>query len=632
MGFARKVWKLLVAIKDGLVLVFMLLFFAALYAILSMRPEGRVRDGALLLKLDGVIVEEAKPLSPLSFLSVAAPTDQFQARDVVRALDLAAKDDRVKVVVLDLSRFLGGGLVHLEEIGRAIDEVRHAGKPVMTYANFYADDGVALAAHASQVWVDPMGGAFVAGPGGEHLYFKGLFDKFKVKAHIYRVGEYKSAVEPYSRSDMSPQARSAATELYDAMWAAYKADVGKARPQVRLDSIAHDPVAWLKAGGGNIAEAAKKAGLVDRIGSKTQFDMAVAKVAGEGAQIDGDGANYAHTPLNAYLLANREKTDGQAIDVVTIAGEIVDGDGKAGSAEGERIARILDTALKDKPKALVVRIDSPGGSVMASERIRLALMRWKDAKIPIVVSMANLAASGGYWVSTPASRVFAEPGTITGSIGVFALATTFEDTLAQYGVTSDGVRTGPLSGQPDPIGGFTPEVSEIFQTSTDAMYQRFISLVGAARHKTPQQVDAIGQGHVWDGIKARELGLVDQIGGIDAALAYAAKLGGVGNGAWHANYLKDSREGFSGFLASLGRDHARIEANATPYDLAAMLSARRDAQLANALDQVRSIFSVRGAQAYCLECPGLPTVVPAPDATGKGWLAALAQLSGTGAK
>ena len=236
-------------------------------------------------------------------------------------------------------------------------------------------------------------------------------------------------------------------------------------------------------------------------------------------------AAFAHSSLRSWLAANPPAEPGRPIGVVTIAGNIVDGEAGPGTAGGERIAKLLDKAQDKDLAALVVRVDSPGGSIFASEQIRAAIERHKARGIPVVVSMANLAASGGYWVSTPATRLFAEPATITGSIGIFAVVPSFERALADYGVTSDGVRTTPLSGQPDPFGGLTPEVSELIQANIENGYARFIGLVGKSRGKSAQQIDAVGQGRVWDGGTARQNGLIDQFGGLDDALAYAARRG-----------------------------------------------------------------------------------------------------------
>ncbi|MEJ2458099.1 MAG: signal peptide peptidase SppA [Novosphingobium sp.] len=603
MKFAGKIWKLLVGIKDVLALLFLLLFFGLIYVVLAARPiSGHVQKGALLLDLNGVVVEEKSKIDPFDMLLAGdKPSREFQARDIERALHLAAGDDRIKVVVLDLSRFGGGRFIHLKEIGAAMDDVRKAGKPVLTYANAYFDDGIQLAAHSSEVWLDPMGAALAAGPGGTMNYYKGLIDRFKVNAHIYRVGTYKSFVEPYMRSDMSPAARRAYEDVYGALWSAWKADVKKARPKAHFDQLLSDPVAAMKAAGGDFAQGAKAAGIVDRLGDKTEFDKRVAELAGKAG--DKQGLPYAHTSLATWLKANPEKTAGKAIAVVTIAGEIVDGDAGPGKAGGDRIAKLLDDNLEEGYKALVVRIDSPGGSAMAAERIRRAIQRWRDAKIPVVVSMGNLAASGGYWVSTPGQKVFAEPATITGSIGVFAIIPSFEKTLANFGVTSDGVRTTPLSGQPDVLGGFTPELNQLLQSSVENTYGKFIGLVAKARGRTPQQIDAVAQGRVWPGAEARTLGLVDEMGNLDAALAYAAKAGGVGNGKWHAVFLHKPVDPLTSFIEDLEADS---EDNAAAYDFASLIAARRQAQAGRALQQVEALFGTHGAQAYCMECPPAP--------------------------
>ncbi|WP_333605101.1 signal peptide peptidase SppA [Novosphingobium sp.] len=609
MKFASKVWRLLVGLKDALALLFLALFFALVFAALSARPiAGRVEKGALLLELNGAVVEEKSRVDPFDLLlSGQAPTREFQARDIERALDLAAKDSRVKVVVLDLSRFMGGRFVHLREIGAAMDGVRKAGKPVLTFANAYLDDGIQLAAHSSEAWLDPMGEAFVAGPGGNMNYYKGLIDRFKVNAHVYRVGTYKSFVEPYVRSDMSPEARQAYQDVYGALWEAWKADVKKARPRARIDELASDPVGLMKAAGGDFAQGAKAAGVVDRLGDKTEFEKRVTDLVG--ASDANDDVPYAHTRLAAWLTANPERQPGKAIAVVTIAGDIVDGDAGPGEAGGERIAKALDDNIGGGFKALVVRIDSPGGSATAAERIRRAIQRWGDAKIPVVVSMGNLAASGGYWVSTPGQRVFADPATVTGSIGVFAVLPSFERTLADYGVTSDGVHTTALSGQPDIFGGFTPELNNLLQSSVENTYGKFVSLVAKARARTPEQIDAVAQGRVWPGAEARARGLVDEMGDLHAALAYAARLGGLGNDRWHAEFLGEKLDTFSSLLEGLQTDP---KDNAAAYDLAGLVGARQRAQAGRALMQLEGLLGTRGVQAYCLECPPRPGLAANP--------------------
>lgn len=606
MEFARKVWKLLVAIKDGLVLLFMMLFFMALYAALTMRPSvGPVREGALLLTLDGMIVEEPSLPDPIeALLASEAPLAEYRSRDIVRALRQAAKDDRIKAVVLDLSRFAGAGMVHLEDVGEALDEVRKAKKPVLTYATYYADDALQLAAHASEVWVHPFGGAFVTGTGGKQLYYARLLEKLKITAHVYRVGTFKSAVEPWIRNDQSPAAKEAAQALYGALWDAWKADVTKARPKADIALVSRDPVGWLRASGGDAAKAAKAAGLVDRIGNEVQFGSRVAELVGKDRE-DTSPGSFAHTSLDAWLAANKPGTHGKEIGVITIAGEIVDGQAGPGLAGGERIAKLLDEAQTRNFAALVVRIDSPGGSIMASEQIRAAIERYRQKNIPVVASMANLGASGGYWVATPASRIFAEPATITGSIGVFAVVPTFERALSDLGVTTDGVQTTPLSGQPDLIGGFAPEVSDMIQANVESAYGRFLALVGESRGKTSGQVDAIGQGRVWDGGTARQNGLVDEFGGLDDALAYAARAAKLKDGDWHPVYLGDGIDPLASLLHSLRRGARQQAAIGYGPDWTGIAARQQKALAKQVLADVRRIVDARGMQAYCLECPAI---------------------------
>ncbi len=620
MSFARKVWHLIVAVKDGLSLVFLLLFFFALYSLLTARPNpAAVRDGALLLKLDGVVVEEKSRIDPIALLlSGTAPTGEFDVQELVRAIDAAATDDRIKAVVLDMSGFLGGGQVHLEDVGAALDRVRAAKKPVLSWAVAYTDDSLLLASHASEVWVDPLGGAVVLGPGGNHLYYGDLLKKLDVNARVYKVGTYKSAVEPYIRNSMSDPARENYRQLYGSLWSEWQANVEKARPQAKLAQASQQPAEWLAAAGGDAATAAKSSGLVDRLGDRVEFGKRVAEVAGKDRWDEKPGA-FAYTEFDPWLADNPLRDEGDAIGVVTIAGEIVDGDAGPGTAGGDRIAEILDNALNDDLKGLVVRVDSPGGSVMASEEIRRAILRHKARKIPVAVSMANLAASGGYWVSTPGDRIFAEPETITGSIGIFAVIPTFENAAAKWGVSTDGVKTTPLSGQPDLIGGLPPEADAIMQSYIENGYSDFIERVAQSRKMSAARVDEIGQGRVWDGGTARQIGLVDQYGGLDDALAWVAKQAKMGDGEWHAKYLgEEDRTGDALVRQLLLGDDADAPSGS---DLAGLFALRQQATVAQLSADLDRLLGVKGMQAYCLECA--PTVPRAAPRSADGWLISL---------
>lgn len=615
MNFARSVWKILVAIKDGLVLLLMLLFFWTLYVLLTMRPApGMVREGALYIALDGPVVEERARLDPTALLlSRQAPQREVQTRDLSRAIETAAGDARIKAVVLDLEGFGGGSQVAMERIGAAMDKVRAARKPVLVRAMLYTDDAAMLAAHSSEAWVDPVGGLILTGPGGSQLYYKTLLDKLQVTAHVFKVGTYKSAVEPFIRSDASPEARENLQGLLGALWDDWQSNVKRARPKADIAAITADPVAWLAASNGDAAQAALRSGLVDRIGDKVAFGRRVAEIVG--ADPAGPDGAFKSTKLAAYLADRPEPAKGKAIAVVTIAGDIVDGDAGPGAAGGDRIADLIDRATSSGDySALVVRVDSPGGSVPASERIRAAIERAKARKLPVVVSMGSLAASGGYWVSTPAERIFAEPATITGSIGVFAVIPTFEGALGKLGVTTDGVRTTPLSGQPDVLGGLNPQIEAVTQAEIDSVYARFIGLVGKSRGKTSEQVDAIAQGRVWDGGTARQIGLVDQFGGIEDALAYAARKSG--GGEWHAVWLGASTDTFDSVIEQLMGSSAEQNASiGAAKDIAGLISRQQNLLAGRLLTDLDRLAGGTGAQVYCVECASFS---PAPRPHGEG--------------
>jgi len=631
MSFLGKAWKVIVGIKDGLVLVFMLLFFVMLFSILSASPNpGQVREGALYIDMTGFVVEEKSEVDPLdTLLSGSAPPVEILSRDLVRALDTAATDDRVKAVVLDLSGFIGGGQVHMQEIADAMDRVRRTEKPVLTYALGYGDDHMHLASHASEVWVDPMGGAVIAGPGGARLYYAGLLDNLNVNMRVYRVGTFKAAVEPYILSEPSEAALENQASLYGALWEEWQANVKKARPSLDLDRVTSDPVTWVEASSGDLADAALDAGLVDKVGTRVEFGQHVASISGEDSYDKKPGA-YAKSDFAPYLadIGPGTGSSSNTIAVVTIAGTIVDGDAGPGAAGGERIVELLDAAfIDDSVKGLVVRVDSPGGSAMASEDIRLAIERFRsDKDVPVAVSFANVAASGGYWVATNADRIFAQPETITGSIGVFAAIPTFENAAAEIGVNAAGYRTTPLSGQPDLIDGFSPEIDAILQAGVENTYSEFLTRVSAARGMTTERVDAIAQGRVWDGGTARQLGLVDQFGGLSDALQWVAGEAGLEQNEWSTRFLGKAPSGYDSLIRQLLTDTSGPAAQARGGDLFAMTARQREALMSQIVSDAQLLTSARGVQAYCLECPAdlRPSAAHGNDGVAKlisSWLA-----------
>jgi len=625
MRFVGKVWKLLVGIKDGLVLLFMLLFFVFLYAAMSSRPTvGAGAKGALLLDIKGPIVEQAREASASEALGARSHVTEYRLRDIVAGLRAAATDSRVQTVALDLDIFSGGGQTTLADVGAALDQVKKAGKPVIAYATAYDDDSYQLAAHASEIWMSPLGGVMIAGPGGNNLYFKGLLDKLGVTANVYRVGTYKAAVEPLIRSGMSPEARQAAQALAGSLWEDWQQQVTRARPKAQVAAYAADTPGRLTAAGGDMAKAALAAGLVDHIGDREAFGRRIAQIT---------GARYANVPgsfrsidYKGWIADNPAGDDDGQIGIVTVAGDIVDGEAGPGTAGAETIVRALERGVRERDlKALVLRVDSPGGSALASERIRKAVLAVKARGLPVVVSMGSVAASGGYWVSTAGDRIFAEPSTITGSIGVFGIVPSFQGTLAKLGVGADGVKTTPLSGEPDVLRGPSPQAGQLLQLGVESIYRRFLALVSDSRKIPVQRVDQIAQGRVWDGGTARQLGLVDAFGGLDDAIAEAARRAHLDPGKAQAVWLEKAPSFADRLLMAFADggdddDDAAVRAG----DSFTRIGGKPRLLLMSAVAEADRLLSGAAIQARCLECETVGGPVPAPAKSGiAAWLTSL---------
>ena len=618
MRFLGKVWRLLVGVKDALVLLFMLLFFGLLYAALSARPTlGSADQGALVLAIGGTIVEQPVEADPFAVLSGSQLLQEHRLRDLLHALDAAATDSRVKAVALDLDAFLGGGQAALSDVGEALDRVRRANKPVIAYATGYSDDAYLLAAHASEVWLNPLGAVLIAGPGGTNLYYRGLLEKIGVTANVYRVGTYKAAVEPFIRDDMSPEARAANEALAGALWEQWQDEVRAARPKAQVAAFAAAPVERVAAAGGDMAQAAVAAGLVDRLGDRTAFGKRLAEIVGaEDEKVPG---SFNAIRLDHWIAANPASQAGGKIGVVTVAGNIVDGQAGPGTAGGDTIADQIDKGLKEKNlKALVVRVDSPGGSTLASERIRQAVLNAKSRGLPVVVSMGSVAASGGYWIATAGDRILAEPETITGSIGVFGILPSFEGTLEKLGIGADGIKTTPLSGEPDLLRGPSEAADRLVQAGVESTYRRFLGLVSDSRKLPVARVNEIAQGRVWDGGTARQLGLVDGFGSLDDAIAEAARRAKLDPDEAEAVWLEKE----PGWFEQLFRTMDDSE-QAAP-DAFSRMAMRPQMLLARGLADAQQILAGPAIQARCLDCPATTLALRRSEKLSLGaWLAGL---------
>jgi protease-4 len=595
MKFVKAVWKLLVGIKDALVLIFMLLFFGLLYAGLSSRPAA-IKAGVLALDLDGAVVEQPSRAGFADIAGGSRAPREYRLRDLIGALDAARTDDRVKAVALDLGNFIGGGQTAMSDLADAVRRLRSSGKPVVAYAVAYSDDSYLVASAASEVWMDPLGAVAIAGPGGSNLYFKGLLDKLGVTANVYRVGTYKAAVEPYTRSDMSPAAKENAQALAGALLESWREAVARNRPKAKVEPYMMNPVGALAAGGGDLSRAAIEFGLVDKIGSREQFEARMAQLGGKDS---GSPTGYKAIKLDNYVDDAVPTNSDGTIGVITVAGMIVDGQASPGTAGGDSIAELIDKAVqKNSLKALVVRVDSPGGSVLASERIRQSILNAKRHKLPVVVSMGSVAASGGYWVSTPGDFIYAEPSTITGSIGVFGILPSFQGTLKKLGIGADGIQTTPLSGQPDLLAGPSPVANQMLQAGVDSIYRHFLGIVAQSRHKQPVEVDRIAQGRVWDGGTARQLGLVDGFGGLSDAIEKAGALAKISTPQDQVRYLERPPSFEDQLVAMLARD-----SSTEGQDQDAFSAIAPDSRITDAMAELRSVLSSPRIQARCLDCP-----------------------------
>jgi protease IV len=552
-----------------------------------------VPDGsALRLTLDGQVVEQRAVTSPLEALQSGGNVmPEVVLRELTDTIDHAATDNRIKVLTLETGPFFAGLPAHLESIGAALKRFKKSGKPIIARSEYYTNSSYYLAAHADEVLVDPMGGVGVTGFASYQPYLKNALDKYKVNINIFKAGKYKNAVEPYSRSDMSPESRESTAALLGSLWDNYKTDVELLRTKqgLKLQSAIDETATGIVVAGGNAAKYAVTAKLADRVVNRSEFTAEMIKRVGEGSDRDGlDSFNQIEYESYATTVPKKDGNgSGDAVAVIYATGEIVDGEAPAGYAGGDSVAKFIRKAAQDDSvKAIVLRVDSPGGSAVASEVIRLATVEAQSKGKPVVVSMGSLAASGGYWISSTSDEIFALPTTITGSIGVFGMVPTIDKTLAEYGVTSDGVGTTKLAGSETITRPLSDDVKTIFQTSVEHTYREFLGRVSIGRKMPVEKVDEIAQGRVWDGGTARQLKLVDRFGDLDDAIKSAAARAKLKS--WRVTYLEEPESWQTQILRMVTGTEARVKAPAIDRILAARPLLR--------------IFERRGINAMCMEC------------------------------
>ena len=531
-GIFKWTWRVLNFVREFILNLFLILLIVVGVGIWlhvsSANAPAEVQKGALIFDLSGVVVDKPSVSNKLSKIGrqlLGASSDRLKENslfDVVDAIRQAKDDDKITGMVLDLHNFAGADQPSLQYIGKALREFRDSGKPIYARGDSYSQAQYYLASFANKITLSPQGTVDLHGFATNSLYYKTLLDKLKVSSHVFRVGTYKSAVEPFLRDDMSPAARDADSRWVGQLWQNYLNTVSANR-QITPEQLfpgAAAVIAGLNAVKGDTAQYALDNKLVDVLGSRAAADQELVKTFG----LDKQSNDYRSVSIYDYAVKPASAQQDGNIAVVLASGAIMDGEETPGNVGGDTTAaQIRDARLDPKIKAIILRVNSPGGSVTASEAIREELAAAHAAGKPIVVSMGGMAASGGYWISTPANYIVANPSTLTGSIGIFGVINTLENSLDAIGVHTDGVATSPLA-DISTTKALPTEVQQLMQLTIENGYRNFVGLVAKSRNKTPEQIDTIAQGHVWTGSDAKANGLVDALGDFDDAVKKAGEL------------------------------------------------------------------------------------------------------------
>ncbi len=601
----RSLWRLLNFTRLMLVnLLFLLVVLVIVFSVSQSETPSTPIEGALTLNLSGVLVEQRTQTDPTVQLLRQMDKGDEQPSEIVLsdllwAIKSAGNDDRIKALVIKPQGLQGASLSKLQEVTAAIDAFKESGKPVIAMADYYSQGAYLLAAHADHVLLNQSGAVVIEGLGVYQTYFKSALDKLNITPHVFKVGTYKSFVEPYTRDEMSPESKEANQRWLDQLWQSYVADVAEQR-EIEPDAVAPNKdhfLELLRKAGGNAASYALDNGLVDQLATRDEMTQAVIKEVGE-----ADDHGWKGVGLKEYLAAIPEQypqSGKDEVGLITASGAIMDGVQPAGTIGGDSLADLLAEARRDdQVKAVVLRVDSPGGSAFAAEQIRAELLALKQAGKPVVISMGSYAASGGYWISADADKIFASPTTLTGSIGVFGMFATIDKALSQYGVHTDGVGTTDFVGVgltralPDHVG-------EAIQLSVEDTYQRFVGLVGKGRGLSPEEAEKAAEGRVWTGQDAKALGLVDEFGNLDDALKAAADLANLKS--WQVTPIAPEESARDKFLRELFDSSAQALAPHLQSWLPAGLG-KALLEMNRTLDPLTRFNDPQGTYAFCPVC------------------------------
>lgn len=527
-----KIGKSITFTRNLILNLFFILFVVIIIVALQQQKEEPITladNTSLVLNLNGVLVDQPQVVDPIDkvlseMLETESIVNEISISDVVHVIRQAQQDDAISALILDLAQLRPASITKLTDISDALVEFKKSNKPIYAFGDYFSQEQYFLASFADEILLNPAGGVLLQGYGSYSLYFKDAIEKLNLSSHVFRVGTYKSFVEPFTRNEMSVESKEAKLNWLNQLWGTYTSTVATNR-DIAAEDVAPKAdvfIQRLQQVNGNIAQYALSQKLVDKLLTREQINRYLKK------QLNGGDESYQQIEFYDYLalqpatFASPSPFDNGSVGVIFASGQILDGKQPAGSIGGKSLANLLLQAKEnDQVKALVLRIDSPGGSAFASEQIRNALLEVKQAGKPVVISMGSVAASGGYWIASAADEIWAKPTTITGSIGIFGMFATTEKLLAKLGIYSDGVGTTDYTGL-SINRELPPHMSQIIQLTVENGYQKFLGIVAEGRGMTTAQVDAIAQGRVWTGSDALRLGLVDNLGSLDDAIAAAA--------------------------------------------------------------------------------------------------------------
>jgi protease-4 len=580
-----------------------LLLVVFLIALVFFESGNEVPEGAaLILSPEGNIVEQKTETVLASDIFGDAAREETLLKDIIDVIDYAKDDKRIKLMVLDLRKMGNAGISKLQSIGAALERFSGSGKPIFAYGDYFNQNQYYLAAHAHRLYLSPMGAILLNGFGLYRLYYKTALDKLQIQFHVFKVGTYKSALEPVTRDSMSEYAKEANLGWLNILWEAYKSDVAQGRrfnPQ-SLDDYINNISGYLAQAGGDAAVMALNLGLVDGLKTRDEVRQELIERVGE----DPDEPTFKQIAFDEYLKHIQPKLmkshpAKDKVGVIVASGIIMDGEQPAGRIGGDSMADLLVRAREDdKVKAVVVRIDSGGGSATASEVISREIELTREAGKPVYVSMGSVAASGGYWIAAPADKIWATPTTITGSIGIFGAFPTFEKSLKSLGISSDGVGTTKLSDAFDPSRPLNDLVAQSMQQIIEQGYRRFIQRVAEGRNMSPEAVEKIAEGRVWAGTTAKELGLVDEIGSLQDAIRAVAKTAGLKD--YQITYITQPLTTREQLIKRINRFIVDIlvALNSADHPLNRLYDRFVDTKL----DQILRADDPAGLYAYCLNC------------------------------